>query len=164
MKKNNTTIIAEPGKLELIVTREFEAPRELVFKALTDPKLVVQWLGPRDIKMRIEKYEAKPGGTYRYVHFRSPEEEYSFYGVFHECTAPELIIQTFEFEGLPEKGHVCLETMRLEALPGNRTRMTAQDLFQTVTDRDTALQSGMEGGIIESYERLDEMFEKSLVK
>ena len=102
MKKNQTSIKAEPGKQETFITREFEAPREQVFKAYTDPEIIVQWLGPRDLKTRVEKYEAKPGGVYRYINYRTKEHEYIFSGVFHECTAPERIIQTFEFEGLPE--------------------------------------------------------------
>jgi len=83
---------------------------------------------------------------------------------FHECTAPERIIQTFEFEGLPEKGHVCLSTTRFEALPNNRTRVVIQDVYQAVADRDAALQSGMEQGVNESNERLDELIEKGIVK
>jgi len=163
MKKNQTIIKAEPGKQEVFITREFDAPRELVFKAFTDPELVIQWLGPRDITMRIEKFEAKPGGSYRYIHSRG-ENDYGFHGVVHECTAPERIIQTFEFEGLPEKGHVCLETAKFKALSGNRTKMINQSVFQSVADRDAMVQSGMEGGINDSYNRLDDLFESGAVK
>ena len=161
--KNATSIKAEPGKQEIIITREFDAPRELVFKAFTDPKLVVQWLGPRDLTMRIEKFEAKAGGSYRYFHTRG-EHSFGFHGVVHEATFPERIIQTFEFEGLPEKGHVALETARLEALPGGRTRVTVQSVFQSVADRDGMLQSGMEHGVNDSHERLDELFAKGAVQ
>ena len=160
MKKNQTTIAAEPGKQEYFIAREFEAPRELVFKVFTDPDLVVQWFGPRDLTMRIETYDAKPGGSYRYFHFRNDKPVCAFNGVFHECTSPERIIQTFEFEGLPEKGHVCLSTTRFEPLPDNRTKVIMQDLYQSVADRDAALKSGMESGINESNERLDELLEK----
>lgn len=157
MKKNQTTIAAEPGRQEYFITREFEAPRELVFKAYTDPALVAQWLKPCNLSMRIDKWETAPGGAYRYVHITKPGEEYGFRGVFHECASPERIIQTFEFEGLPEKGHVCLSTTRLEPLPGNRTRVIIQDVYQSVTDRDDALRSGMESGINEANELLDEL-------
>lgn len=157
MQKNQTSLTAEPGRQEYFITREFEAPRELVFKAFTDPDLVVQWLGPRDLTMRIEKWEARAGGTYRYTHARKPGEEYGFRGVFHECAAPERIIQTFEFEGLPEKGHVCLSTTRFESLEGGRTKVIIQDVYQSIADRDAAIKSGMEKGIIESNERLDEL-------
>ena len=161
--KNITSIKAEPGKQEIFITREFDAPRELVFKAFTDAKLVAQWLGPRELTMKIEKFEPKTGGSYRYIHSMG-ELSFGFHGVVHEVTFPERIIQTFEFEGLPEKGHVTLETARFEALPGGRTRFTNQSVFQSVADRDGMLQSGMERGVNDSYERLDELFEKGAVQ
>jgi uncharacterized protein YndB with AHSA1/START domain len=160
--KNPTTIKAEPGKQEVIITREFEAPRELVFKAFTDPKLIVQWLGPRDLTMKVEKFEPRSGGSYRYIHADKNGNTFGFHGVCHEVVAPERVIQTFEFEGLPEKGHVALETTRFEALPGNRTRLTTQSVFQSVADRDGMLQSDMERGVKDSHERLDELFAKGI--
>ena len=157
MTKNSTKIVAEPGKQEVIITREFEAPRELVFKAHVDPKLFVQWLGPREVTMRLDKFEPKNGGTWRYVSKDPSGSEFGFYGVNHEVTAPERIISTFEYEGLPEKGHVVLQTTRFEALPGERSRITTQALFQSVADRDGMLQSGMERGVNDSMERLEEL-------
>ncbi len=162
-KKNATTIIAETGKQEIFITREFDAPRDQVFKAFTDPKLIVQWLGPRDISMELETFEPRNGGSYRYAHSRGGHTYY-FRGVVHEVAAPERIIQTFEFEGLPEKGHVALETTRLEALPGGRTKVTTHSVFQSVADRDGMMQSGMERGVNDSHARLDELFEKESVK
>jgi uncharacterized protein YndB with AHSA1/START domain len=157
MTKNSTKIVAEPGKQEVIITREFEAPRELVFKAHVDPKLYVQWLGPREVTMRLDKFEPKTGGTWRYVSKDPNGTEFGFHGVNHEVTAPERIISTFEYEGLPEKGHVVLQTTRFEALPGDRSRITTQALFQTVADRDGMVQSGMERGVNDSMERLEEL-------
>ena len=142
MTANKTTITAEPGKQEILITREFDAPRELVFKAFTDPKLYVQWLGPRRLTMRLEKFEPKTGGAYRYIHRDQDGNEYAFHGVYHEVLAPERIIDTFEFEGLPEKGHVALETARFEQLPGQRTKLSSQSVFQSVADRDGMLQAG----------------------
>lgn len=162
--KNQTTIKAEPGKQDIFIIREFDAPRELVFKAMTDPELLVRWLGPRDLEMRIDKFQPKKGGSYRYIHIDPNGNEYAFNGIIHEMIAPELVIQTFEFEGLPEPGHVALETAKLEALPGGRTRLTTQSVFQSVQDRDGMVQSGMEKGVFDSHERLDELFEKELVK
>jgi uncharacterized protein YndB with AHSA1/START domain len=162
--KNQTKITAEPGKQEVFISREFDAPRELVFKAFTDPKLVIQWLGPRELKMRIEKFEPKSGGSYRYVHIDPGGNEYGFHGVVHDVTAPERVIQTFEFEGLPEKGHVVLDTAKFEPLPGGRTRLTVQSVFQSVADRDGMVMAGMERGVVDSHNRLDELFEKGLVK
>jgi uncharacterized protein YndB with AHSA1/START domain len=154
---NKTKITAEPNRHDIIITREFDAPRELVFKAFTDPELYVQWLGPRNLKMTLHKFEPKTGGSWRYTHKDEKGNEFGFHGVNHEVTFPERIIGTFEFEGLPEKGHVSLETMRLEELPAGGTRITNLTVFQTVADRDGMLQSGMEKGLSESFERLDEM-------
>jgi len=157
--KNPTVITAEPGKQELFITREFDAPRELVYKAHTDPKLFVQWLGPRGYKMSLDTFEPYSGGRYRYIHTDQDGNEFGFHGVFHEISE-ELMIQTFEFEGLPEKGHVTLDTMRLEKLPGDRTRITIQSVYRSVADRDGMLQSGMERGLNEGHERLDELLRK----
>jgi uncharacterized protein YndB with AHSA1/START domain len=162
--KNQTEIKAEPGKQELFITREFEAPRELVFRAFTDPELIVRWLGPRELKMRIDQFDCRSGGAYRYIHTDPAGNDYSFHGVIHDVTAAERIIQTFEFEGLPESGHVTLETTRFEALTGNRTKVTVQSVFQSVADRDGMLQSGMERGVNDSHWRLDELFEAGEIK
>lgn len=155
-----TNITAEPGKQEIIIIREFDAPRELVFKTFIDPKLYTQWLGPRGLTMTLEIFEPKNGGMWRYIQKDQDGNEYAFHGVSHEVTAPERIISTFEFEGLPEKGHVILETARFEALPGDRTKLTSQSVFQSVVDRDGMLHSGMEEGVNDSYDRLDELLEK----
>jgi len=158
-KKNQTIVRAEPGKQEVFITREFDAPRELVFKAHTDPNLYVQWLGPRGYEMTLETFEPVSGGKYRYIHKDPQGNEYGFHGTFHEISE-ELMIQTFEFEGLPDRGHVSLDTMRLESLPGGRTKITIQSVFQSVADRDGMVQSGMERGVREGYERLDEVLTK----
>jgi uncharacterized protein YndB with AHSA1/START domain len=155
--KNRTLITAEPGKQEILITREFDAPRELVFKAHTDPELYVRWLGPRELEMTLERFDPRTGGSYRYIHKDQAGNEYAFRGVNHEVLAPERIISTFEFEGLPEKGHVALGTLKFEALPGNRTRLTSHSVFQSLADRDGMVQAGMERGVNEGYERLDEL-------
>ena len=157
MANNKTTVTAEPGKQECVITREFDAPRALVFKAFTDPELVPQWWGPRRLSTLVDKLDAKSGGQWRFINRDPDGNEYGFHGVYHEILAPERIIDTFEFEGLPEAGHVCLETLTLEELPGGRTRLTAQSVFQSVADRDGMLQSGMEEGLNDSYERLTEL-------
>ncbi len=160
IKYNKTIITAEPGTHEIVITREFDAPRELVFKAHTDPKLYTKWVGPRELTMTLETFEPRNGGSYRYISKDQDGNEYAFHGVYHEITAPERIISTFEFEGLPEKGHVVLETAKFEALPGDRTKLTSQAVFQSVEDRDGMLQSGMERGVNEGNDRLDELLEK----
>ena len=157
MTKRETNVHAEPGKQEILITREFDAPRELVFKAVTNPKLVPQWWGPRYLTTEVDKMDVRPGGQWRFINRDAEGREYAFHGVYHEILAPERIIDTFEFEGLPETGHVTLETMKLEELPGGRTRLTTQSVFQSVIDRDATLQSGMEEGLSDTYNRLEEL-------
>ena len=160
MTAKTTTISAEPGKQEILITREFDAPRELVFKACTDPNLIPQWWGPRSLSTEVDKMDVRPGGQWRFLNRDAAGNEYAFHGVYHEILAPERIIDTFEFEGLPETGHVTLETMKLEALPGGRTKLTVQSVFQSVADRDGMLQGGMEEGVNETYDRLAELLKK----
>ena len=157
--KNKTEIIAEPGKQELFIKREFDAPRELVFKAHTDPEIYVKWVGPREMKMTIEKWEARDGGSYRFTHERDGHT-YGFLGVYHELNAPERIIGTFEFDGLPERGHVIMGKTVFEELPNNRSRVVHQSVFFSVQDRDGMVQSGMERGVAEGYEKLDVLLEQ----
>ena len=152
--KNKTLITAEPGKQELYITREFDAPRDLVYKAHIDPKLFVQWLGPRGYEMKLETFNPVSGGEYRYIHKDIDGNEYGFHGSFHEMTL-ERMIQTFEFEGYP--GHVSMDCMTLEELPNNRTRITIHSIFQSVADRDGMIQNGMEKGVTDGYERLDDI-------
>src|SRR3989304_4611941 len=103
MAKNDTKITVEPGKQETIIEREFNAPRELIFKAFTDPKLYIQWLGPRGLTMTLERFEPRNGGSWRYIQKDANGNEYAFHGVNHEVVSPHRIIGPFEFEGLPEK-------------------------------------------------------------
>ena len=110
--------------------------------------------------MTLETFEPRNGGMWRYIQKDEEGNEFAFHGVNHEVLAPERIIGTFEFEGLPEKGHVILDTARFEALPGDRTKLMSQSVFQSVEDRDGMLQSGMEEGVNDSYDRLDELLEK----
>ena len=154
---NKTKIIAESGKQEIFIIRELDAPRELVFKAFTDPKLYSQWLGPRRLTTEFERLEAKNGGSYRFINEDEKGNKFAFHGVYHEVLAPQRIIGTFEYEGLPEKGHVSLEITLFEELPNGRTKLTSQDVFMSVADRDGMLQSGMEEGVNDSYDRLEEL-------
>lgn len=159
-KNNKAKITAEPRKQEIVITREFDAPRELVFKASTDPKLIPQWWGPRYLATEVDKMDVRPGGQWRFINRDAEGKEYGFHGVYHEVLAPKRVIDTFEYEGLPETGHVILETIRFEELPGGRTKLIAQSVFQSVADRDGMLQSGMDEGTEDTYNRLEELLEK----
>ncbi|MEO6051547.1 MAG: SRPBCC family protein [Pyrinomonadaceae bacterium] len=151
---NKTTITAEPRKLELYIIREFAAPRELVFRAYTEAERYEQWVGPKDLTMTIQKMDAVDGGSYEFTHERVGHK-YTFHGVYHEVLAPERIIGTFEFDGLTEKGHVIMGTTKFEDLGNGRSRLVHQSVFQSVQDRDGMLQSGMERGVSDGYEKLD---------
>jgi uncharacterized protein YndB with AHSA1/START domain len=150
-----TTIEADPKVPLFRIVREFDAPPAKVFRAHVDPELLVRWLGPRGLEMRIDRYDCRTGGSYRYVHSRDGEE-YPFFGSFHEVRPDEQIVQTFTFEGVPDG--VMLEKLVLEDLGDGRTRLTGTSLFDSFEGRDAALASGMEVGIREGYERLDELF------
>jgi uncharacterized protein YndB with AHSA1/START domain len=151
---SKTEITAEPGTPLIIMTREFDAPRDLVFRAYTDPQLLVQWLGPRDLTLTVEHYEARDGGRWRYVHTDQQGNSFGFHGVFHGDPSPEGIVQTFEFEGAP--GHVMLETTSLTQ-HGSATLVRTVSAFPAVEDRDAMIGSGMEHGVRDSDERLAEL-------
>jgi uncharacterized protein YndB with AHSA1/START domain len=151
---HETEIIADPDVPLIRIIREFDAPPEKVFRAHTDPELVAQWLGPRGHEMRIDHYDCRTGGSYRYVHV-SDGNEYGFYGCFHEVRPSELIVQTFTFEGMPDG--VALERLVLTDLGDGRTRLTSTSLVDSFEDRDAFVASGMEAGVREGYERLDEL-------
>jgi len=148
-----TTINAQPGTPFIDIERDFDATPAQVFRAYTDPKLIVQWLGPRRLAMELLEFDPRPGGQYRYVHHGEGIEA-RFHGVYHTVTPDERIIQTFEFEGAP--GEVCLESTKFESHDG-RTRVVTHSVFPSVEARDAALASGMSYGINESHERLDEI-------
>ena len=147
-------IIAEPGIPQIVITREFDAPRDLLFRAHTDPALLARWLGPRRLSMIIDHFDARAGGTWRYIHRDVDGNEYGFHGVFHGTPSPDGIVQTFEFEGMP--GHVSLQTIAFEE-QGGKTLLRQNAVFQSVADRDGMLESGMAEGVNDSMERLDEL-------
>ena len=150
-----TEIVAEPGVPQIVIAREFAAPPELLFRAHTDPDLLAKWLGPRDLTMTVNQFDARHGGTWRYVQRDAGGAEYGFRGVFHGTPSPEAgIVQTFEFEGMP--GHVSMETLTFEPR-GDRTLVRAVSVYQSVADRDGMVESGMEVGLADSYARLDEL-------
>jgi uncharacterized protein YndB with AHSA1/START domain len=151
-----TEYAIEPGRQDIISTVVLDAPRELVFKAYTDPKLFAQWWGPRRYENHIDKFEARTGGQWRVVQKAVDGGEHGFRGVNHDVVAPERICQTFEYEGFP--GHVALQTATFEPL-GNKTKVVAHIVFQSVMDRDGMVASGMRDGADESMERLAELLE-----
>lgn len=155
-ENGKTLITAEPGVPQCVITREFDASRELLFRAYTDPKLLAQWLGPRRMRMTDEQFDVRNGGTWRYVHRGPDGGEHGFHGVYHGAPSPEHgIVQTFEYEGVP--GHVSMETVTFEPRADGKTLVRTNDVFQSVEDRDAMIASGMSEGVYDSHERLEEL-------
>ncbi len=143
--------LTTPHEREIHVERTFNAPRERVWRAMTDPKLLAQWWG-RGNKVAVERFEFERGGHWRFVEHAS-DGAHGFEGRFREITPPERIVRTFEWDGMP--GYVIIETLALEDLGDGRTKVASTSLFHTTDERDGFLASGMEGGLNASYEALD---------
>ncbi|GAA1789831.1 SRPBCC family protein [Luedemannella flava] len=155
MSTNETRIEVDPDLPTLRVIRDFDAAPEKVFRAWTDPDLVSRWLGPRETEMRIDSWDATTGGSYRYAAWRGDEEIARFYGSFHEVRPGQRLVQTFTWEGAPDG--VSLDTTVFEDLGDGRTRVTTTSVVETIEIRDMIVASGMDKGVIEGYEKLDEL-------
>jgi uncharacterized protein YndB with AHSA1/START domain len=156
--KHSTKILAKATRQDIIITREFEAPREMVFKAHTNADLYGQWIGPRKFTTTFERFESKPGGSWRYLFRDMDGHELAFHGVYHEVKVPERIVGTFEFEG--PQGYIILNATTFESLPGNRTKLTIQSVFQSLEDRDAELRFLTEDGLNDIFIRLDDLLKK----
>ena len=148
-----TTIEVDPKVPVIRLSRDFTATPEQLFRAHTDPELFAQWVGPRSLRTRVTDWDARSGGSWRYVSTRDGEE-YAFHGCFHEVR-PDRIVQTFTFDGDPDG--VALETLWFEDLGNGRTRLRTQSLVDSFEGRDAWLRSGMEVGVDEGYAKLDEL-------
>ena len=146
----------EPGRQDIVTTTVLDAPRELVFKAYTDPDLFARWWGPRRYKNKVEKFDSRPGGEWHVVQVADDGGKHAFRGVNHDVVAPERICQTFEYLGVP--GHVALQTATFEPV-GNKTRIVAHIVFESVMDRDGMVASGMKDGSYDSMDRIAEILE-----
>jgi uncharacterized protein YndB with AHSA1/START domain len=144
--------LTTPTDREIHVERVFDAPRDRVFAAYTDPKLIPEWWGPNGTTTTVDRMDARTGGDWRFVIRNSDGTETGFRGTYREVSPPERIVQTFEWEGMP--GYVSVETATFEDL-GDRTKVVSTSLFHTTEERDGMLQSGMEGGMSQTYARLD---------
>lgn len=149
-----TEIIIEPGRQDIIFRHVFDAPREVVWQALTDPSLIPNWYGPRIYEAIVDEMDVRPGGRWRFINRNAEGVEFGFHGVYHDVVAPERIVQTNEFEGMP--GHVGLETGTLTETDG-KTLFESIALFPSVEDRDMNVANGMEWGARETYQRLEEV-------
>ena len=150
--------VSTPSDREIVMTRVFDAPRDLVFEAHTSCEHMSNWWGPRKYEVGSCDIDFRPGGNWRIVH-RGPDgdEEHGFRGEFREIVPPEKIVWTFEYEGWP--GQISVETLTLEEVDG-KTKLTATAAYDSKEARDQMIESGMEEGAAETYERLDEYLEK----
>jgi uncharacterized protein YndB with AHSA1/START domain len=156
MTTNPVTITAEAGTPFIDIVREFDAPVERLYEAHANPRLYAQWVGPRGYETTVEELDLRTGGRYRFVQTGpGGDGPFAFNGVFHVVRPNEFFIQTFEFEGWP--GIVSLDSYTFESLPGNRSRLSTHNVFPSVEARDGMVESGMERGVVDGYERLDEL-------
>ena len=156
MNKNNLVVNREERAFTM--SRVFDAPRELVWKVCTDPELLPQWWGPRYLTTIVDKMDLRVGGVWRYIQKDAEGNEYAFNGVYKEIKAPERLTYTFEFE--PMAGHISTETITFEELPDGKTKLVARTSFDTLEDLEGMLQSGMEGGAVETWDRLEALLAK----
>ena len=156
-KKPGRAVVTRVSDREIRIERFFQAKRERVWKAMTDPSQLAQWWG-RGNKVVVEKYELVRGGHWRFVEHPADGGAYGFEGRFAEIEPQSKIVQTFEYDGTP--GHVALETMTLEDL-GDRTKLVVHSIFMTKADLDGMMESGMETGMNQSYEALDRLLERA---
>jgi uncharacterized protein YndB with AHSA1/START domain len=153
--------VTTPTDREIHIERVFNAPRDRVFEAFTDPELIPEWWGPRDTTTIVDQMDVRAGGSWRFVMRNSDGSETGFRGTYREVTPPERIVQTFEWEGMP--GHVSVDTATFEDL-GDRTKVTSTSIFHTTEERDGMLESGMERGLNETYARLDELLARQAAR
>lgn len=148
---NKTNFVVEPDKQEVVVTRELDAPRDLVFQAMTDATSIARWWGPAFLKTTAVTMDVKPGGAWRFIQIDLEGNEFAFHGVYHSVS-PGCIVSTLEWEALP--GHVLLESVVLEEHDG-KTLVTNKSVYQSQEDRDNMVAAGMEMGAVESMDRLE---------
>jgi uncharacterized protein YndB with AHSA1/START domain len=147
--------VVEREKLAFTMSRDFDAPRELVWKVCTDPELLPKWWGPRQYVTVVDKMDVRVGGEWRYVQTDAEGNEHAFRGVFTAVVPPERLAYTFEYE--PMAGHISTDTITFVALADGKTRMISRTTFDTLEDLEGMLQSGMEGGAVETWDRLEEL-------
>jgi len=154
---SDTFAIKPISDVEAVISREFDAPRDLVFKAFTDPALIPQWWGPRSTMTIVDKMDVRVGGSWRFVHKEADGSENGFRGEFREIVPPERIVQTFEWEGMP--GHILTDHITFEDLGGSRTRIVSRSVSSNKEDLEGMIESGMEQGARETYDRLEELLD-----
>ncbi|GAB2796602.1 SRPBCC family protein [Amycolatopsis magusensis] len=158
MTKHETEIVAGEKAPTIEIIREFDAAPERIFRAHIDPELYAQWVGPRSVSTRIIRWDARTGGEWAFANDRDGKELASFFGSFHEVRPNERIVWTFTYEGQPDG--VALETLTFEELERGRTRLKVLSVVQDFETRDAMLASGMDVGVNEGFDKLDDLIAK----
>jgi len=154
---NKAIVTANPGESTIRIERMFDAPREKFFRVITDKNLIPKWWVGPGYEVRVEEMDVRDGGRWKFIQKMQDGKEFAFFGSYHEVTAPERVIQTFEFDGMPERGHVVMEKMELAEIEDGQTKLTITQAFFSVQDRDGLLQTGMEEGMQNTYNTLDKV-------
>lgn len=152
---NSLKLVAPENEPFVHTEREFEFPASAVFRAHSDPELFRQWIGPQELTTTIDRFDCRPGGSYRFIQEGGDGRQHAFHGVFHSVRANEFVLQTFEYEGYPDV--VTLEFATFEDLPDGRSKLTGRSVYPSVEAREKYLSDGMESGIAAGYEQLDEL-------
>lgn len=155
---SKTNIVAEKGKQEIVITRIFDAPQNLVFRTYTNPATIPDWWGPKRMVTTVDQMELMKGGIWRYVQHESDGKVHAHNGVYHEVAEPKRIVNTYEYEGFP--GSVGLVTTTFEELPEGKTKLKEVTLYPSVEVREGVLQSGMTEGAKELMDRLEDLLAK----
>ena len=156
---NKSSFVINREQLEVVQQRIFDVPRELLFKTISDPALIPQWWGPRRYSTKVDKMDFRVGGQWRFINIDDKGNEYAFHGVYKEIIPNTKVVDTFNFEPIPGD-HELLETLLLESIGENQTKMTSTAKYQTIQDLEGMNGSGMEQGAIETWDRLDELVTK----
>lgn len=154
---NKTMFVTEPASQNVVITRMFDEPPEVAFKIMTDPIQIPQWWGPRELTTEIDMFELREGGMWRFIQHNRDGKRFGFHGVYHEIEPVKRLVYTFEYEGMP--GHPSLIIDTFENIEG-MTRFTELTVFPSIEERDGMIQGGMQVGIEESMERIDELLKE----
>jgi uncharacterized protein YndB with AHSA1/START domain len=157
--RHGSAVITLPSDTEILITRDFDAPAELVFKATTTPSLVKRWWGFENFEWLVCDIDLRVGGTWRYVAREASGFEVAFHGTYHEIEAPHRVVSTEVFEGAPvpdPDAAGTLNTMTLDERDGVTT-MTVLVQAPSAEVRDAIIESGMESGLQVSYDRLEDL-------
>lgn len=155
MSTNANNLVIVRDEKTIVMSRIFNAAPERVWRMYTDPAMIPRWWGPRSMRTVVDKIDVRVGGLWRFIHTDADGNEYGFHGEFKEVEAPHTLVMTFEYEGMP--GHVIIEAHHFKAVPGGKTKLTTRSIFDTLEALVGMVQSGMEDGAVESWDRVEEI-------